>query len=93
MTQDVSVAGACRACEAPVSRDAATCPSCGTRKPWVSEEPTVSPRVIRLAMWSAGVLTGLVLLFVAGMLMFGPVAEDEDRDHRPPGPSSAWRHK
>jgi hypothetical protein len=40
--------------------------------------------VIRLTMWGAGIVVGLLLLFVAGMLVFGPVAEDGERDQRPP---------
>jgi len=84
MTQDVSVKGSCRVCETSMSRDTAVCPSCGTRKPWVPEQPTVSPWIVRFALWSGGVLVGLVLLFVAGMLVFGPVAENRERGHTPP---------
>ena len=43
------------------------------------------PGVIHLAMWAAGgiVLGGLVLLAL-GMLVFGPAARNDERDHRPP---------
>ena len=43
------------------------------------------PGVIHLAMWAAGgiVLGGLVLLAL-GMLVFGPAAQNDERDHRPP---------
>ena len=40
----------CRLCTRPVARDAAVCPSCGVREPWVPDEPTMNPRIIRLAM-------------------------------------------
>src|SRR5205823_13608691 len=73
----------CRLCEAPVARDAAICPSCGVKAPWVPDEPGVNPRRIRVAMWSGGVVVLLLLLFVAGMLLFGPAAEDREREHRP----------
>ena len=43
------------------------------------------PGVIHLAMWAAGgiVLGGLVLLAL-GMLVFGPAAQNNERDHRAP---------
>jgi hypothetical protein len=75
---------ACRLCGASVARNADVCPSCGVKAPWVSDEPSVSPRVIRLAMWGGGIVIGIMLLFVAGMLAFGPAAENDERDHRPP---------
>jgi hypothetical protein len=34
-------------------------------------------------MWSAGILLGVVLLLATGILMLGPVAETDERDHRP----------
>jgi hypothetical protein len=74
----------CRLCEAPVARDAPVCPSCGAREPWIPNEPTLNPRVIRLIMWAGGIVVSGLLLFALGMLMFGPAAENEKRDHRPP---------
>ena len=45
--------------------------------------PTLSPRVVRIAMWTGGIVLGMLLLLVAGMLVFGPAADDNERDHRP----------
>lgn len=73
----------CRLCTRLVARDTAVCPSCGAKEPWIPDAPTISPRVIRLAMWTGGVVLGGLLLVLSGVLMFAP-AEDE-RDHRPPG--------
>jgi len=80
----------CRLCTRLVARDAAVCPSCGVKEPWIPDEPTINPRVIRLAMWTGGVVLGGLLLFLAGVLMFMP-AEGE-RDHRPPG-AAAEHHE
>jgi hypothetical protein len=66
-----SVAVTCRLCDAPVAHETDVCPSCGVKAPWVPDEPSVNPRVIRFAMWGAGIVVGLLLLFVAGMLVFG----------------------
>ena len=79
----------CRLCDAPVARDADVCPSCGVKSPWVPDEPTVNLRAIRLAMWAGGIVVGIMFLVVAGMMAFGPVAENEERDHRPPSMSSS----
>jgi len=38
----------------------------------------------RLAVWGGGIVLGAALLFVAGMLAFGPAVDDDERDHRPP---------
>ncbi len=73
----------CRLCTRLVARDAAVCPSCGAKELWIPDEPTINPRVIRLAMWTGGVVLVGLLLFLSGVLMFAP-AEDK-RDHRPPG--------
>lgn len=81
----------CRLCDAPVARDADVCPSCGVKAPWVPDEPSANLRAIRLALWGGGILLAGMLLFVAGMLAFGPVAEEEERDHRPPSMSSRGR--
>jgi hypothetical protein len=79
----------CRLCTRRVARDAAVCPSCGVKQPWIPDEPTMNPRVICLVMWTGGaVLVGL-LLFLSGVLMFAPV--EHERDHRPPG-AAAERH-
>ena len=87
MSEATSDVVPCRLCEAPVARDATVCPSCGVKEPWIPDEPSVDPRVIRLAMWGGGIILVIFLLFVSGVLMFGPAAED--RDHRPPGARTA----
>jgi hypothetical protein len=81
----------CRLCGAPVARDADVCASCGVKAPWVPDEPSMSPRVIRLAMWAGSIVLGIMLFFAAGMLGFGPAAEDDERDHRPPSMGSRGR--
>ena len=78
----------CRLCDAPIARDADVCLSCGVETPWIPDEPSISPRVISLVMWGGGIVLSIMLLFVAGMLAFGPVAENEERDHRPPSMST-----
>ena len=78
----------CRLCATLVARDATVCPSCGAKEPWIPEEPTINPRVIRLAMWCGGIVLVGLLLFVSGLMMFGPRAEQDERDHRPPGAAS-----
>jgi hypothetical protein len=78
----------CRLCTTHVARDATVCPSCGAKGPWIPEEPTVNPRVIRLALWGGGIVLVGLLLFVSGLMMFGPRAEEDERDHRPPGTAS-----
>jgi hypothetical protein len=35
-------------------------------------------------MWGGGIVVAIMLLFAVGMLAFGPVADREERDHRPP---------
>jgi hypothetical protein len=47
----------------------------------------MNPHVIRLAMWGGAIVLVGLLLFVSGLLMFGPAA-DGQRDHRPPGAAS-----
>ena len=81
----------CRLCDAPVARDADVCPSCGVKAPWVPDEPSANLRAIRLAMWAGGIVLGIMFLFVVGMLAFGPAAENEERDHRPPSMGSRSR--
>jgi hypothetical protein len=81
----------CRLCDAPVPRDADVCASCGVKAPWVPDEPSISPGVIRLVMWGGGIVLGIMVLFVVGMLAFGPAAENEQRDHRPPSMGSRSR--
>ena len=85
MTESSSDIVTCRLCDAPVARDADVCPSCGVKAPWISDEPTLDPRVIRVATWGGGIAVAIILLFVAGMLAFGPAADDDERDDRPPG--------
>jgi hypothetical protein len=74
----------CRLCEAPVARDATVCPSCGAKEPWIPDAPRLSLRVVRLIMWAVGIVASGLVPFVLGMLVFGPVAQDDERDHRPP---------
>ena len=74
----------CRLCGKLVARDATVCPSCGAKEPRIPDEPTINPRVIRLAMWGGGIVLVGLLLLVAGLMMFGPPAEENERDHRPP---------
>jgi len=81
----------CRLCDAPVERDAVVCAACGVKSPWVPDEPSANLRVIRLVMWGGGIVLAIMLFFVVGMISFGPVAEEEERDHRPPSMSSPGR--
>jgi hypothetical protein len=74
----------CRLCAAPVARDAQVCPACGAKEPWIPDEPTINPRLIRLAMLGGGVILVVLLLFLTGLMIFGPRAERDERDHRPP---------
>jgi hypothetical protein len=74
----------CRLCAEPVARDAKTCPACGVKEPWIPDEPTINPRLIRVAMWGGGVVVLGLLLFLVALMMFGPRAEENERDHRPP---------
>ena len=91
MNQIQPAMATCRLCGAPVAREADVCPSCGVKAPWVPDEPTANLRAIRLALWGGGILLAIMLLFVVGMLAFGPVAEEEERDHRPPSMTSPGR--
>jgi len=75
----------CRLCATLVARNATVCPSCGAKDPWIPDEPTINPRVIRLAMWGGGIVLVGLLLFLSGLMMFGPRATEAERDHRPPG--------
>lgn len=84
MTEPAPDTVSCRLCTSLVARDARVCPSCGVKEPWIPDEPTSNPRIIRLAMWGGGIVLIGLLLFVSGLMMFGPRAEREDRDHRPP---------
>jgi len=52
------------------------------------DEPSINPRIIRLATWGGLVLVAM-LLFMSGLMMFDPRAEDDERDHRPPGSAGA----
>ena len=90
MTEAASHTVPCRLCGTLVARDAAVCPSCGVKEPWIPDEPTINPRVIRLAMWTGGVVLVGLLLFLSGVLMFVP--PENERDHRPPG-GAGERHE
>jgi hypothetical protein len=79
----------CRLCTSLVARDAAVCPSCDAKEPWIPDEPTLSGRVIRLVMWGGAIVLVGLLFIVSGVLMFAPA--DDERDHRPPATGSA-RH-
>jgi hypothetical protein len=74
----------CRLCNEPVARATKSCPSCGVTDPWIPDEPTMNPRVLSLAMWGGGVVLVGLLLFLVGLMLFGPAAEKDERDHRPP---------
>ncbi len=80
--------GPCRLCGKLVARGATVCPFCGAKTPWIPDEPSINPRVIRLAMWGGGIVFVALLLFVSALMMFGPRAEQDERDHRPPGTAS-----
>jgi hypothetical protein len=69
----------CRLCNHPVLKDARTCPSCGTKDPWIPDEPEWNPRVIRFVAWGGGVALFLVLLLLSGIVMFAP--REDERDH------------
>jgi len=84
MTEEVPETVPCRLCAELVPRDAKVCPSCGAKAPWIPDEPTLDPRAIRLAMWGGGIVLVGLLLFASGLMMFGPRAEQGERDHRPP---------
>ena len=78
----------CRLCETLVPRDATVCPSCGAKEPWIPDEPSINPRVVRLAMWGGSIVLVGLLLFLSGLVMFGPRADEDERDHRPPATAS-----
>jgi len=86
MTEAVHIVR-CRLCTSLVARDAAVCPSCGAKDPWIPDEPTLSVRAIRLLMWGGAIVLVGLLLIVSGVLMFAPA--DDERDHRPPVARSA----
>ena len=81
MTDAASRVVPCRLCTTPVARDARRCPTCGVKEPWIADEPTLSPRTIRVLAWGGGIVLAALLLFVSSVLMFAP-AEGE-HDHRP----------
>jgi hypothetical protein len=81
----------CRLCGKLTARDATVCPSCGAKTPWIPDEPSINPRVIGLAMWGGSIVLVAMLLFVSGLMMFGPRAEEDERDHRPSRPASEAR--
>ena len=91
MAEDVPNLVSCRVCARAVARDAHHCPGCGANEPWIPDEPTMNPRVIRAAMWGGGAVLVVLLLLVIGLVMFGPRAEEEERDHRPPAPTQQSR--
>ena len=88
MTDHAIDNASCRACKAPVTRDTAACPSCGIKEPWIPEEPRLNRRFVSVLVWGGGVLVAIIIVFVAAMLIFGPTASDDDRDHRPPDAQS-----
>ncbi len=81
----------CRVCASSVRRDVAVCPSCGTTEPWIPDEPTMNPRLLKVIMCGGVVVLIGVLLSVAGVFMFAP-ADDDEPDHRPPAIRS-WAHE
>jgi hypothetical protein len=82
MTGAVDDTVPCRLCTAPVAREASACPACGVKAPWIPDEPSLNPRVVRLAMRGGTIVVVGLLLFLVGMLVFGPAAEDEERAHQ-----------
>lgn len=88
MTESSADIVPCRLCGTLVARDATICPSCGVKEPWIPDEPSINPRVIRLAMWGGGIVLVALLLFGSGLMMFGPRADEDERDYRPPAAAS-----
>jgi hypothetical protein len=72
----------CRLCGTRIDSSATVCPSCGAKEPWIPDEPTLSPHVMRLLVWGGGIVLIGVLLLMSGVVMFG--SADGERDHRPP---------
>ena len=72
----------CRLCGRPIVPGATICPSCGAKEPWIPDDPTLSPRVMRLLVWGGGIVLVGVLLLMSGVVMFG--SADGEHDHRPP---------
>ncbi len=91
MAEDASDLVSCRVCARPVARDERHCPYCGMKEPWIPDEPTMNPRFVRAAMWGGGAVLVVLLLLVLGLAVFGPRAEEEERDHRPPAPTQQSR--
>ena len=87
MTEAVPETIPCRLCTTPVARDAAVC---GVKEPWISDEPTTNPRVIRVAMWIGGVVLVGLTFVVSAVLMFTPA--EQARDEKMPG-IAAERHE
>ncbi len=83
MTEVAADSVPCRLCATLVAREAPVC----AKNPWIPDEPSINPHVIRLAMWGGGIVLVGLLFFVSGLMIFGPRAERE-RDHRPPGTAS-----
>ena len=81
--REVAESVRCRLCGAPVARNARVCPTCGVKSPWISDEPSLDPRLLRIVTWGGGIVLVILLLFVSGMLIFGPAVDDDERDHRP----------
>jgi len=79
----------CRLCATAVAPDATMCPSCGVKQPWIQDEPTLTPSVIRLLVWGGGLALVALLLFMSGIVMFG--SADGKPDHRSPHVESEER--
>jgi len=77
----------CRLCAMPIAPEATICPSCGVGEPWIRDEPTLTPRVMRLLVWGGALFLVGLLLFMSGVLMFG--SPEGEHDHRPPDVGSA----
>ena len=79
----------CRLCGEPVARDDKSCSGCGVKAPWIPDEPSADPRVIRLATWAGGLALVGLLLFLSAVVIFAPA--EHERDHEPAGADTEQR--
>jgi len=86
MSEPVADRVPCQLCGEPVARNDKRCSGCGVKEPWIPEEPSADPRVIRLATWAGGVVLVSMLLFLSAVMIFAPV--EHKRDQEPAGADS-----